>query len=223
MRRAERRVSLLLPLALALLAGCGPRFAAPLQARELFPTGAYSAPRPVTMPCADAQRYVQARQQLPLDQPPPIPGDDRLPLTLKLDVRAKLVDVVALEIVHQDPGYRMYVGVAPRDDLDREIVVAAPDTWHVVARVLMRKRIDGGLFDDLSYCQEQWASVELAPEERTIELVVDDDPRTAASRGGLVWFDSVLMREPEPDAEEYEDAEEEEGEPEAQEEASLGY
>lgn len=195
------RAWLAIALGVGLCAGCGNRFAAPLQTRELFPSGPYAG-RPLTVPCAEAQRYVQAQQQLPLVRPPPIPGDDRLPLTVKLDVRAKLVDVVALEIVHQDPGYRMYVGVAPDDELGQEIVMPATDAWHLVARVLMRSRIRGGLFDDLSYCQEQWTSVELAPEERTISLIVDDDPRSASSHSGLVWFDSVLMRDSEMETEE---------------------
>ncbi len=184
------------PLLLAVLvaSGCvqGVTRKAP---RELFPSGAFGEEALGGACPLQVQSFRTARDAGPDGITPTVGGHPRLTI---LDVRERSpdVEVVAVQVdaqprtlqeaVHfgedEDPDPekwryslprdRLLVGIANEDDF-HNMSVWLDGSPEISVRVLLRRKVMGGLFDSLSYCFEGYATVVAAPNASYGRIVID--------------------------------------------------
>lgn len=171
----------------AALVGCaGPLRSAALApglGRELFPGGAFdpsatSSPRTCN---GDFSRFSEQRAAVRRG-PPPVPGDDDEPTLLLLEDQLTLHELVAIELIQAVygpsyfSGYETVFVATPPDDDPHVIFVSLGGDAKLEARVLLRARVQGGLFDHLSYCEVRSFQVSAPHDGRVRRLVLRDLP-----------------------------------------------
>ncbi len=182
-------------------AGCNAQ--APLRAppRELFPTGAFDDTVALGACPLQVQTFRTVRSETSPSSTPLVGGHPRHTL-VDVRERSEEVEVVALAIdaypsaadrPHADPvspedgehfddegvswrypsySDRLVSAVASEDKL-HDMSVWLNGSPELRVRVLLRRKIDGGLFDSLSHCFEGYATTVAGPNTSYARVVID--------------------------------------------------
>jgi hypothetical protein len=160
-------------LAATLAAGCASPAGRAARVGPIFPDGEYAAgaeaPERVCPSAAETFRELARRRAA---GPPPIPGHDAPDPIVTIADRTKVLEVVAVAFEDYPYGRPLHVAFAGEDDLSIAQVDGAGER-PISARVLVRLRVPGGLYDGLSYCFEKFA-VLAGRVDGPVTLVLED-------------------------------------------------